>query len=178
MPLISQPWIKLNAADKDTSPQNQQNPANIGKVDAADPAQLGDPTGGQCCVALARILGACNVENRRKNCKYNDHDERQLIPAHGGQQLAGTLPRSPLARSVVGRPGLGISRIPPSVNSVPSGSAGCVRSPGIRGSSPSAGHEALTDDTPPSSSNDDLVCMQHGRDALRHTRRWRCRSQP
>ena len=122
--------------------KKEQHPPDVGKVDAADPAQLGDPTGGQRCGGFGQNLGACNVENRRKNCKYNDHDERQLIPAHGGQQLA---QRALEILGALRRRASGSWHIthPPSVNSVPSGSAGCVRSPGIRGSSPSAGRGCL-----------------------------------
>ena len=118
--------------------QEQQHLADIGKVDAAGAAQLGNPACGQRGGGLCKDFRPCNVENGGKNGKYNNHDERQLILAHGGQQL------TQRALEILGALGCGASGSwhithPPSADSVPSGSAGCGQSPDIRGSSPSAG---------------------------------------
>ena len=118
--------------------QEQQYLADIGKVDAAGAAQLGNPACGQRGGGLCKDFRPCNVENGGKNGKYNNHDERQLILAHGGQQL------TQRALEILGALGCGASGSwhithPPSADSVPSGSAGCGQSPDIRGSSPSAG---------------------------------------
>ena len=119
--------------------QNQQNFADVAKVDAARTAQLGDPAGGQCRGGFGEDLGTGNVKNSRKYGKSNYYDERELVLAQHPQQLQQAALKVLGALSGHASGSWHITH-PPLTDSVPSGSAGCARSPDIRGSFPAAGH--------------------------------------
>ena len=128
------------AAQQVHAQQKQQDAADIHKVDAAGAAQLGDPAGGKGRGGFGQHLGSGNIKNGGQNGKDNGRDERQFVVAHGLEELPqralevlGTLgghasgswhiTHPPFPYSVVQGP-------------VPSGSAGCGRSPDTPGSWP------------------------------------------
>ena len=75
------------AAQQVHAQQKQQDAADIHKVDAAGAAQLGDPAGSKGRGGLCQHLGACNVEDGRKNGKYNGGNERKAVAAKGAHKL-------------------------------------------------------------------------------------------
>ena len=130
---------KAEGAAQQVHPQQkQQNAADIHKIDAAGATQPGDPAGGKGGGGLCQHLGACNVEDGRKNCKQHGCRKGQLVVAHSADEL----PQR--AFKVLGALGSGTSGSghithPPFLYSgypaqAPSGSAGCGRSPDIPGS--------------------------------------------
>ena len=128
------------AAQQVHAQQKQQHPADIHKVDAAGAAQLGDPAGGKGRGGFGQHLGAGNVEDGGQNGKDNGRDERQFVVPHGADQL---LQRALEVLSALGGHASGSWHIthPPFPYSVvqgpvPSGSAGCGRSPDTPGSWP------------------------------------------
>ena len=72
--------------------QGEQDLADVGKVDAADPPQLGDPAGGKGRGGLGQNFGACDIEDGGKDGKDHHNDEGELILA----QCAEELPQSAL----------------------------------------------------------------------------------
>ena len=75
------------AAQQVHAQQKQQDAADIHKVDAAGAAQLGDPAGGKSRGGLCQHLRACNIEDGRKNGKYNGGNERKAVAAKVAHKL-------------------------------------------------------------------------------------------
>ena len=75
------------AAQQVHAQQKQQDAADIHKVDAAGAAQLGDPAGGKSRGGLCQHLRACNIEDSRKNGKYNGGNERKAVAAKVAHKL-------------------------------------------------------------------------------------------
>ena len=125
------------AAQQVHAQQKQQDAADIHKVDAAGAAQLGDPAGGKSRGGLCQHLGACNIEDGRKNGKYNGGHERKAVAAKGAHKLQqgalevlGALSRHASGSWHINHPPFPYSKYP---EPVLSGSAGCVRSPDTPG---------------------------------------------
>ena len=72
--------------------QDEQDLADVSKVDAADPPQLGDPASGKGRGGLGQNFGACDIEDGGKDGKDHHNDEGELILA----QCAEELPQSAL----------------------------------------------------------------------------------
>ena len=112
--------------------------AYIHKVDAAGAAQLGDPAGGKGRGGFCQHLGACDIKDSRQDSKHDGRDQRELIAAHGADELQqrafeilGALGRGTSGSWHITHPPFPYSEIR---GQVPSGSAGCARSPGTPGS--------------------------------------------
>ena len=67
--------------------QDEQNFADVAKVDAANAAQSGDPAGGKGRSGLGQDLRACDVEDGGEDGENDDDDEGDLIRAQGLEQL-------------------------------------------------------------------------------------------
>ena len=123
--------------------QDEQNFADVAKVDAANAAQSGDPAGGKGRGGLGQDLRACDVEDGGEDGENDDDDEGDLICAHGLEQLQqraleilGAFRRLASGSRHVTSPPFRCSGLSgPAL----SGSAGSARSPDIRGRRPSAG---------------------------------------
>ena len=72
--------------------QGEQDLADVSKVNAADPPQLGDPAGGKGRGGLGQNFGTCDIEDGGKDGKDHHNDEGELILA----QCAEELPQSAL----------------------------------------------------------------------------------
>ena len=68
--------------------QDQQDFADIAKVNAAGAPQLGHPAGGQGSGGFGQHLGACNIKNRGKNGKNNHGNQAELVVPQLCQQAA------------------------------------------------------------------------------------------